>query len=174
MWFSIIAWFIFIGIYSAVYPSITMAADMAGQAYMVFSCGVFWMLLFLVPVVALWRDVAWKAFKRTLFKSFAEEVQEAEVKLLDPTAIIQRSVRKRLHALGGKAAQGFNETSRLLNKLFKRTPSSSRRVAEHFDMSQHGYAFSQEEHGAIAQGEVIRVFDSTKRPEGAVVIQENR
>ncbi|XP_071786477.1 probable phospholipid-transporting ATPase IA isoform X3 [Asterias amurensis] len=184
MWFSIISWFIFIAVYSALYPSITFAADMAGQAYEVFSCGVFWMLLFLVPVVALWRDVAWKAFKRTLFKSLAEEVQEAEGNLLDPTAIIQRSVRKSLHAistagqglhaLGGKAAQGFNETSRLLNKLFKRQPSSSRRVAENYDLSQHGYAFSQEEHGAIAQGEVIRVFDSTKRPEGAVVIPENR
>ncbi|XP_038055238.1 probable phospholipid-transporting ATPase IA isoform X2 [Patiria miniata] len=185
MWFSIIAWFIFIGIYSALFPAIKMAADMTGQARMVFSSGIFWMLLFLIPVVALWRDVAWKAFKRTLFKSLAEEVQEAEVKLIDPTAIIQRSVKKSLraisaktsyglHAIGGKAAQGFNETSRLLNKLFKRTPSSSRRVTEQYDLSQHGYAFSQEEHGAIAQAEVIRVFDTTKRPEGAIVIPENR
>ncbi|XP_038055242.1 probable phospholipid-transporting ATPase IA isoform X6 [Patiria miniata] len=163
MWFSIIAWFIFIGIYSALFPAIKMAADMTGQARMVFSSGIFWMLLFLIPVVALWRDVAWKAFKRTLFKSLAEEVQEAEVKLIDPTAIIQRSVKK-----------SFNETSRLLNKLFKRTPSSSRRVTEQYDLSQHGYAFSQEEHGAIAQAEVIRVFDTTKRPEGAIVIPENR
>ena len=31
MWFSIISWFIFIGVYSAVYPAIKMASDMAGQ-----------------------------------------------------------------------------------------------------------------------------------------------
>ena len=35
------------------------------------------------------------SFRRTMYKTLAEEVQEAEVQHLDPTAIIQKSVKKR-------------------------------------------------------------------------------
>ncbi|XP_072040968.1 probable phospholipid-transporting ATPase IA isoform X3 [Amphiura filiformis] len=161
LWFSIISWFIFFAVYSAIATHIPGSAEMYGQSHNVFSNSIFWMLLFVLTVAALFRDIAWKAFRRTLFKSLAEEVQEAEVQAIDPTAIIQRSVKKR-----------FSETSRLLTKLFKRTPSSTRRMADEYEPPSHGFAFSQEEHGAVRQGEVIRAFDTTKGPEGAVVIQE--
>ncbi|CAE1306503.1 unnamed protein product [Acanthosepion pharaonis] len=40
-------------------------------------------------------------------------------------------------------------------------------IAEKMFSHPHGYAFSQEEHGVIAQAELIRVYDTTKsKPEG--------
>ncbi|XP_054754666.1 probable phospholipid-transporting ATPase IA isoform X2 [Lytechinus pictus] len=166
LWFGLIAWVVFFGVYSVLFPLISFASDMFNEAQMVFSSTIFWMLLLLIPVAALIRDVAWKAFRRTMYKTLAEEVQEAEVQHIDPTAIIQKSVKKRLHVYI------FSETSRLLTRLFKRSPSSTRHLAEEEGTPRHGFAFSQEEHGVITQAEVIRAYDTTKRPTGAVVIHE--
>ncbi|XP_072171022.1 probable phospholipid-transporting ATPase IA [Diadema setosum] len=177
LWFGIVAWLVFFGVYSVLFPLFTFASDMFNEANMVLSSGVFWMLLLLIPIAALIRDVAWKAFRRTLFKSLAEEVQEAEVQHIDPTAIIQKSVKKSVQYLGKRAQRaktGFSETSRLLTRLFKRSPSSTRHLAEDQEVPRHGFAFSQEEHGVITQAEVIRAYDTTKRPSGAVVIHEER
>lgn len=157
LWCGIIFWLIFFLVYSVAAPLVPYAAEMYFQFQAVMGCGIFWMLLFLITVAALFRDVVWKALRRTLRKTLAEEVQEAEVKHIDPTEIVKRSVKKR-----------FNETSRLLTRLFRRRGS---RPARDGDSSRHGYAFSQEEHGVISQADVIRVFDSTKGPEGAVVVE---
>ncbi|XP_033111210.1 phospholipid-transporting ATPase IB-like [Anneissia japonica] len=157
LWHGFLSWLTFFAIYSACFPVFPSAGDMSGESHMVFSCSIFWMLLFLIPVAVLMRDVVWKAFCRTMFKTLAQEVQEAEIDHIDPTVIIKKSVSKRL-----------NETSRLLGRLIKRKKPVGGGGAEEHEPTAHGYAFSQEEHGVITQSEVIRAYDTTKQPHNVV------
>uniref|UniRef100_A0A8C6KAT0 Phospholipid-transporting ATPase n=1 Tax=Nothobranchius furzeri TaxID=105023 RepID=A0A8C6KAT0_NOTFU len=60
IWGSIILWVVFFLIYSSLWPIITLAPDMSGEATMMFSSGVFWMGLFFIPVTSLIFDVAYK------------------------------------------------------------------------------------------------------------------
>ncbi|XP_071847551.1 probable phospholipid-transporting ATPase IA isoform X3 [Apostichopus japonicus] len=172
LWCGIIFWLLFLLLYSVALPILPITAEMYHQFQAVMSCGIFWMLLLLITVAALFRDIVWKGLRRTLRKTLAEEVQEAEVRHIDPTEIVKRSVKKSLLKIGSRASEvvdRFNETSRLLTRLFRRRGS---RPARDGDSMRHGYAFSQEEHGVISQADVIRVFDTTKGPEGAVVVEE--
>ncbi|XP_077984913.1 putative phospholipid-transporting ATPase IA [Glandiceps talaboti] len=163
IWGSILFWIVFFGFYSLTWPVIPISPEMSGQAHAVFSCGIFWMLLILMPVLVLMRDIVWKVIRRTMYKSLAEQVQEAELRHEDPTTVIEQATRKTL-----------TETSRLLKNLFTRR--TSRPVADPYEMTQHprrvyvthdGYAFSQEEHGVIPQAQLIRAYDTTKtKPEG--------
>ncbi|XP_070554508.1 probable phospholipid-transporting ATPase IA isoform X2 [Ptychodera flava] len=154
IWGSILFWVVFFGFYSLSWPVIPVSPEMSGQAAAVFSSGIFWMLLILMPILVLMRDVIWKVVRRTMYKTLAEKVQEAELRHEDPTTVIEQATRKTL-----------TETSRLLKNLFTRKPS--RPVADPYEMTQHGYAFSQEEHGVIPQSQLIRAYDTTKsKPEG--------
>ncbi|XP_074651102.1 putative phospholipid-transporting ATPase IA isoform X3 [Tubulanus polymorphus] len=164
IWGSILCWFLFVLIYSHVWPTINIGATMVGMDYHVFNCPIFWMGLILIPVLCLLRDFTWKVVRRTLFKSLREEVQELEIKNQDPSKVVLQATKKRL-----------TETARLLKNVFVR---SSTRVPSGQAEQQplivrspstiaDGFAFSQEEHGVVRQAEVIRAYDSTKaKPEG--------
>ncbi|XP_052793334.1 probable phospholipid-transporting ATPase IA isoform X2 [Mya arenaria] len=161
IWGSIASWFLFLIVYSHVYPHINLAPEMLGMDSMVLGCSIFWMGLLLIPFTCLIRDIAWKVLRRTMFKTLREKVQEAEIAHVDPTTIVLQTTKKRL-----------TETARLLRNVFSR---SMNRVPTQ-DQPQpsptpsrvsHGFAFSQEEHGSIAQAELIRVYDTTKeKPQG--------
>uniref|UniRef100_A0A8C7DPR4 Phospholipid-transporting ATPase n=1 Tax=Oncorhynchus kisutch TaxID=8019 RepID=A0A8C7DPR4_ONCKI len=60
IWGSISLWVVFFGIYSSLWPLISLAPDMSGEADMMFSSGVFWMGLIFIPVTSLVFDVAYK------------------------------------------------------------------------------------------------------------------
>ncbi|XP_052278042.1 probable phospholipid-transporting ATPase IA isoform X3 [Dreissena polymorpha] len=163
IWGSIVSWFLFLIVYSHVFPQINLAPEMLGMDRMVLGCSVFWMGLLLIPFTCLLRDIAWKVVRRTMCKTLKEKVQEAEIAHVDPTTIVLRSTKKKL-----------TETARLLRNVFSR---SMNRVPPHDQpppsrsgsqiSSRHGFAFSQEEHGSIAQAELIRVYDTTKeKPQG--------
>ncbi|WAQ97991.1 AT8A1-like protein [Mya arenaria] len=151
IWGSIASWFLFLIVYSHVYPHINLAPEMLGMDSMVLGCSIFWMGLLLIPFTCLIRDIAWKVLRRTMFKTLREKVQEAEIAHVDPTTIVLQTTKKRL-----------TETARLLRNVFSR---SMNRVPT--QDQPHGFAFSQEEHGSIAQAELIRVYDTTKeKPQG--------
>ncbi|KAL3880445.1 hypothetical protein ACJMK2_032682, partial [Sinanodonta woodiana] len=137
IWGSIVCWFLFLIVYSHVYPTINIAPEMLGMASHVFGSSIFWMGLFLIPFMCLLRDLAWKVLRRTMFKTLREQVQEAEIAHQDPTTIVLKSTKKRL-----------TETARLLRNVFTR--SATTRVPATVDQP-HGFAFSQEEHGPIHQ-----------------------
>ena len=63
-------------IFSHFWPSLPLAANMAGMSYMLLTSSVFWAGLFLVPVTALICDVSLKALVNTVFKSFTDQVCE--------------------------------------------------------------------------------------------------
>jgi len=110
--------------------------------------------LVIIPLITLLADITIKIFCRTLFKSLGEAVRESEITNADPSRVVNRATKPRL-----------TETARLLKNVknaFKRPTRTSLEVE-----MQHGYAFSQEEHGAISQTDVIRAYDTTKsKPEG--------
>lgn len=61
IWGSIGCWFLFLIVYSHFFPTLPLAAEMLGMDSALFSCGIFWFGLLLIPCAALTRDVAWKA-----------------------------------------------------------------------------------------------------------------
>uniref|UniRef100_A0A096MSD2 Phospholipid-transporting ATPase n=1 Tax=Papio anubis TaxID=9555 RepID=A0A096MSD2_PAPAN len=149
VWGSMLTWLVFFGIYSTIWPTIPIAPDMRGQATMVLSSAHFWLGLFLVPTACLIEDVAWRAAKHTCKKTLLEEVQELETKSrVLGKAVLRDSNGKRL-----------NERDRLIKRLGRKTPPTLFRGSS----LQQGYAFSQEEHGAVSQEEVIRAYDTTKK-----------
>ncbi|XP_059479634.1 probable phospholipid-transporting ATPase IA isoform X2 [Neocloeon triangulifer] len=154
IWGSIIAWFIFLVIYSNFWPTIPLGAVMAGQDHMVFTSPVFWLGLVLIPFTALLPDATMKIGWLWTNKNLEENVRESEVRNRDPSRIMQKE-RSRL-----------TETARLLKNVknvFRRAPNSSNIEVE----LSHGYAFSQEEHGAVTQSEVIRAYNTNlPKPEG--------
>ncbi|KRX22928.1 putative phospholipid-transporting ATPase IA, partial [Trichinella nelsoni] len=159
IWGSIGAWFFFLFIYCNVWPTISIAPEMAGMDVMMISSSLFWMALFLIPALTLFLDFTYKIFRRTMFKTLADEVRELELQQLDPSVVLPKlSKHGRL-----------TETARLLRNVFRRTASGVSLAHE----AQHGYAFSQEERGAVSQAEVIRATDflwlyGTRREENAI------
>ncbi|CAG0894831.1 unnamed protein product [Cyprideis torosa] len=248
IWGSISCWFLFFLFYSALWPVIPVAPDMAQMASITFSSPVFWFGLFLFPFIALLGDLLYKVIHTTLFKSLAEDIRESEIKEDDPGKVLLKATKQRwwhsllccgggstvhpelprgsetnntphlapaesapnrnalshshhapnygtLHALSRQRHPGdfddestpliggfrvtqmhvismpphqqflLTETARLLKNVknvFRRTTPGDLEV----ELS-HGYAFSQEEHGAVSQSEVIRAYDTSIPKPGA-------
>uniref|UniRef100_A0A3B3UCQ1 Phospholipid-transporting ATPase n=1 Tax=Poecilia latipinna TaxID=48699 RepID=A0A3B3UCQ1_9TELE len=149
IWGSIGLWVVFFIIYASLWPIITLAPDMSGQARMMFSSGVFWMGLFFIPVTSLIFDVTYKVVKKACFKTLVDEVQELEALSKDPGAVVQ-----------GKS---LTERAQLLKNVFKKSTVSLYRSESMQQNLLHGYAFSQDENGVVSQSEVIRAYDTTKQ-----------
>uniref|UniRef100_A0AC34FA08 Phospholipid-transporting ATPase n=1 Tax=Panagrolaimus sp. ES5 TaxID=591445 RepID=A0AC34FA08_9BILA len=66
---SILSWFVFMIIYSEVWPWISIGADMKGIAWMMMSSGTFWAGLVFVPTVTLLIDFIIKGVQTSLFPS---------------------------------------------------------------------------------------------------------
>lgn len=62
-------WFVFLVVYSNFWPKLPIAPDMVAIDQLVFSTGLFWFGLALVPLSALIPDVVYKAVKNTCAKS---------------------------------------------------------------------------------------------------------
>uniref|UniRef100_A0A3P9PDN6 Phospholipid-transporting ATPase n=1 Tax=Poecilia reticulata TaxID=8081 RepID=A0A3P9PDN6_POERE len=149
IWGSIGLWVVFFIIYASLWPIITLAPDMSGQARVMFSSGVFWMGLFFIPVTSLIFDVTYKVVKKACFKTLVDEVQELEALSKDPGAVVQ-----------GKS---LTERAQLLKNVFKKSTVSLYRSESMQQNLLHGYAFSQDENGVVSQSEVIRAYDTTKQ-----------
>jgi len=170
IWGSIALWFGFLIVYSFVWPlGLPLAANMAGMYGLMYTTPLFWMGLILVPFTALIPDIAYKAIRITAYTSEADKIRIADIMHKDVSAYIsgQRSTGLRL-----------SEASALLRnvrRVFARPGASSgggiptdseaanmqRRRDEEIELA-HGYAFSQEEGGAVSQIEYIRRYDTTK------------
>ncbi|XP_013175123.1 PREDICTED: probable phospholipid-transporting ATPase IA isoform X4 [Papilio xuthus] len=102
IWGSVALWFLFILIYSNVYPVVGVGAVMRGMDRMVFSSLVFWFGLLLIPVAALVPDLVVTVIHNSAFKSMTEAVRESEIKKRDPAALLahpRHSVAEAAHAL---------------------------------------------------------------------------
>uniref|UniRef100_A0A8C7M8F8 Phospholipid-transporting ATPase n=1 Tax=Oncorhynchus kisutch TaxID=8019 RepID=A0A8C7M8F8_ONCKI len=145
IWGSVFLWVLFFWLYSTLWPVIAIAPDMSGQAEMLFTSGVFWMSLLFIPVTSLLFDVAFRVVKRSFWKNLVDEVQELEAKAQDPGVVVHgKSLSERAQLLKNSISSAYSTESVPQNML-------------------HGYAFSQEENGAVSQSDVIRSYDTTKQ-----------
>ncbi|KAJ7989300.1 hypothetical protein DPEC_G00318050 [Dallia pectoralis] len=150
IWGSICLWVLFFCLYSTLWPVIPIAPDMSGQAEMMFTSGVFWMSLLFIPVTSLMFDTMFRVVKRSFWKNLVDEVQELEAKAQDPGAVVH-----------GKS---LSERAQLLKNVFKKNNIQSAYSTETPPPNTlHGYAFSQEENGAVSQSDVIRSYDTTRQ-----------
>ncbi|KRG04764.1 probable phospholipid-transporting ATPase IA isoform X2 [Drosophila mojavensis] len=152
IWGSILLWFLFVLIYSHIWPSLSFASNFAGMDSQLLSTPVFWFALVLVPIASLLIDVICKLIHNTVFKTLTDAVREQEIQRNDPSQVMEES------------RSSFTETARLLRNVFTRRANT--RVETELELS-HGYAFSQEEGGAVPQSIVIRAYDTNlPKPEG--------
>lgn len=79
IWGSIILWFVFVIIYSRMWPTIPIGADMASMDSIIFSSWLFWLGMAIIPLTALLIDVVVKLILRTCFKSLADKITELEL-----------------------------------------------------------------------------------------------
>ncbi|TGZ68511.1 hypothetical protein CRM22_004223 [Opisthorchis felineus] len=171
IWGSVATWFFFLLVYSHFYPSLPLASDMVGMDSAVYGCWVFWMGLILIPSFCLTRDVAWKMAKRSFAGSLREQVMQMEQMHVDPGSMIKASLKSKVAKKSGilRAFRRTRGSEALLNLCpgaaieRTRTLSGPQTVGQ----ADHGYAFSQEEHGVVRQSDLIRAYDSTiGKPEG--------
>ncbi|XP_048517503.1 probable phospholipid-transporting ATPase IA isoform X3 [Dendroctonus ponderosae] len=151
IWGSIVLWFVFVIIYSLFWPTIPIGSVMCGMYIMIFSSAVFWMGLFLIPVITIIPDCVVKIVQSTAYKTLTDVVRESEIRKRDP------------EVYRGDSKNSLSETARLLkNVFFRRTP----RIEQDVEMD-HGFAFSQEEGGAVSQTDIIRAYDTNiPKPDG--------
>ncbi|KAF6198783.1 hypothetical protein GE061_006805, partial [Apolygus lucorum] len=153
IWGSILAWLIVIVIYSHVYPLLPIGEAMAGMDKICFSSFYFWLGLICIPVGILIPDLSLIVLQRSLFKSLPQAVRESEIKQRDPASVMvesKHSVTERASLLKGVKSV-FN--------LRSSTSQQQHRPPVEVELS-HGFAFSQEEGGAVAQSDVIRAYNT--------------
>lgn len=161
IWGSIALWFTFLVIYSFFWPTLPIASEFSMMYDFIFSSYPFWFGLFIVPFVTLLPDILYKVVHRTCFKTLADRILEEEKDtsssssqqtLITETARLIRNVFDK-NKTRGKSRRGKN------------LPPSDRRASRHSVVDvemKHGYAFSQEEGGAVRQSDLIRKYDTTK------------
>jgi phospholipid-transporting ATPase len=151
IWGSIVLWFVFIIAYSMFWPTVPVGSVMSGMYLMLFTTAVFWLGMFLIPAIAIIPDFLIKVIRGTIFKSLTDAVREGEIR------------KTGTDVFRGESKNSLSETARLLKNVFtRRTP----RIDLEVEMS-HGFAFSQEEGGAVSQTEVIRAYDTNiPKPDG--------
>lgn len=121
IWGSLTLWFLFILVYSNLYPAVVIGAVMRGMDRMVFTSLAFWFGLLLVPVATLLPDLLITVIHNSAFKTMTEAVRESEIKKRDPAALLAHprhsAVRRRRvapeeipHALNGLQNGGHAHT----------------------------------------------------------------
>ena len=147
IWGSIAFWFIFLVVYSFFWlMGNLLASSMAGMIILLTTTPSFWFCILLVPFAALIPDITLMAINVTAFTSETDQIRIAEASKKDPGPFISDT----------KPNSGDNIPP-IIN--VSRGISSSALVDE-IEMNR-GYAFSQEEGGAVSQTEYIRRYDTT-------------
>nr|XP_029712709.1 probable phospholipid-transporting ATPase IA isoform X4 [Aedes albopictus] len=142
IWGSMVLWFMFIFIYSNIWPTLPVGAVFTGMDDMIFSSPAFWLGLFLIPITALLPDVVVKVIRnRNQSIATPHPIKESRSSLTE-TARLLRNVRR---VFTGRSHTTENKELEL----------------------KHGFAFSQEEGGNVTQTDVIRAYDTNlPKPDG--------
>ena len=134
---SIVVWFLYCMVYGSIFAANT---SFAGEVYQIqwymFSSGVFWFSLFVVPVLALGRDYTWKAVQRNFFPKNYHIIQEMTVMHADPNLI-----------RGAFSLRSFVQKIPVLDKFIS-----------------HGFAFSAGERGQAEY--IRKYDTNVDKPEG--------
>jgi phospholipid-transporting ATPase len=75
---SLVVWLIYIPIYATVAPKLGFSTEWAGVLPRLYSSPVFWLMVFVLPVLCLLRDIAWKYAKRMYYPQAYHHIQEIQ------------------------------------------------------------------------------------------------
>ncbi|VUZ40996.1 unnamed protein product [Hymenolepis diminuta] len=89
IWGSMALWFLFLIVYSHLYPTFPIGPEMVAMDTACFRSAVFWLLLIVVPVIALTRDFVWKVLRRTYSLTMREQVMIFEQNGVEPERFLQ-------------------------------------------------------------------------------------
>uniref|UniRef100_A0A1I8JBV6 Phospholipid-transporting ATPase n=1 Tax=Macrostomum lignano TaxID=282301 RepID=A0A1I8JBV6_9PLAT len=155
IWGSVATYFGFVALSANLYPHVgSNFAEVVGFDWALFGSANFWFLVLLAPLLALTRDLAWTAYRRTCAKTLREEVMEMEKLQRDPSSVLLRNTYKRM-----------TETVRLLGRpLFRRKAPVpvSQSVADNIDQmaaganNRSGYAFSCDDHPTVSPADLLK------------------
>ncbi|XP_050531336.1 probable phospholipid-transporting ATPase IA isoform X2 [Daktulosphaira vitifoliae] len=146
IWGSIVAWFVFIIIYSHFWPIFPVGAVFYGIDTMVFRSPVFWLLLIFSTCIVLGIDLAAITLKLNFSKNLVQTLRANELNNSNLNSINQR--------------HRINEKSRLLTNVKNVFHFKSRLQSNNDVEMNHGFAFSQEEGGVVSQLNMIRVYNT--------------
>jgi phospholipid-transporting ATPase len=79
VWGSIVLWLVFLLVYCHLWPHLDIGADMFAVDWQVYSSGIFWFLLIVVPVIALLVDFLVFVIRKTVWKSSFENLPDASM-----------------------------------------------------------------------------------------------
>ncbi|VVC44111.1 Hypothetical protein CINCED_3A002426 [Cinara cedri] len=147
IWGSIAAWFVFLIIYSHIWPFLPVGAVFTGMDIMVFTSPIFWVLLIFSVCVVMGLDITVLSLKTTTNKSLIQTLRENELHSTDPNNVVHQRHR-------------VNEKARLLKNVKNVFSFKSRLQTTTEVEMNHGFAFSQEEGGAVSQSDMIRVYNT--------------
>lgn len=133
IWGSIAFWFLFLIVYSYFWPAVGIAPEMTMLYANLFRGWFFWLGMIFVPVTTLLIDIGFKAFWRTIYKTEPQEIQEKELQ----NEYLENLTKK-------------PETRRLIFSSLNFTRAQPPQTP------YLGYAFSQEENGAVKQSDLVR------------------
>uniref|UniRef100_A0A4W2FD86 Phospholipid-transporting ATPase n=1 Tax=Bos indicus x Bos taurus TaxID=30522 RepID=A0A4W2FD86_BOBOX len=150
IWGSIMIWLGFFAVYSSLWPTVPVAPEMTGQGSMALVCPHFWLGFFIVPIVCLIQNVAWKS--NTCHRTLLEEVREMES---SGVQVLRRDSVQRWPMCPRWGGVLISVTRMFTVHIYLLTASPC------FALSD-GYAFSQVERAVISQEELVRSYDTTK------------
>uniref|UniRef100_A0A8C2P143 Phospholipid-transporting ATPase n=1 Tax=Capra hircus TaxID=9925 RepID=A0A8C2P143_CAPHI len=134
IWGSIMIWLGFFAVYSSLWPTIPVAPEMTGQGNMALVCPHFWLGFFIVPIVCLIQNVAWKSSHHS-------------------PCLSHPYLRWPMSSSWGGVLISVTRMFTVHICLLTASPW--------FALSD-GYAFSQVERAVISQEELVRSYDTTK------------
>ncbi|XP_065159233.1 probable phospholipid-transporting ATPase IA isoform X4 [Atheta coriaria] len=114
IWGSIGLWFIFVIIYSNIWPLLPIGSVMTGMYILMFSSAVFWLGFILIPLIAIIPDFATKVIHGSIRKSTADILRENEIK--HPESIDLSRDSKNSQQLESPTSR-LSETARLLKNV---------------------------------------------------------
>lgn len=128
---SLLFWIVFFPIYASIFPHANISKEYYGVVSHTYGTAVFWLILLLIPVLALTRDFVWKYYRRLYEPEsyhLVQEIQKYNISDYRPhQQHFQNAIRK----------------VRQVQRMKK----------------QRGFAFSQAEDGG--QEKIIRMYDTT-------------
>lgn len=75
---SFVLWLLAFPIYAAIAPRVNVSKEYIGIVKYVYGSDVFWISIFIVPILCLLRDFLWKYYKRTWDPEFHHEIQKIQ------------------------------------------------------------------------------------------------
>ena len=169
IWGSIAFWFTFLVVYSYFWViGIPMAANMAGIIVLISSMPMFWLSMLLVPLTALMPDIVSKTYFMTAEPTQTDLVRMAEKKnrnidvyvqqpnakfarFKKETTALLRTAKDRVFRKGGGRGEDGRRRNSSEEMEFGTRPTTGRSSLH--QQPHLGFAFSQEEGGAISQTE---------------------